>query len=161
MHAEYPDDPQERELVMALGVKAREHQLATAYSVEQLHNLVQDPNRNDGRLYTWRVVWWTNDNLDRGFPTELAGNVYYATTELAAHGRVQGVHPCQKLTTHSWHGWAYGQRVGVFIEGKLLPFDQPDSEPDPGIIAIPISKPEDVANLHNALDEIFGERGSL
>lgn len=74
----------------------------------------------DGR---WRVCWWTNDNLDQGYPTEEAGRVVWWDTELEAHAHARGGNVERGLIKHSWLGWLYGAHVGVFIDGKLLSFE--------------------------------------
>lgn len=156
MSKDYPEDYEEQRLVMNLGIIAREYNLSTAWYISKLPFPVKDPMEISSGMCHYSVVWWTNDNLDEGHPTMLAGAVYYEETELDAHNLARGSNK-NELLTHSHYGWFSNQRVGIFVDGKLLPFKEEEAKPESKIASIPLSKPEDVENLHNAIKEVFGE----
>ena len=69
------------------------------------------------------VDWWTEDNLDQGYASEEAEAQYSFNTIGEAYSFIRGNNINQQPITHSWYGWLYHQPVGVFIDGKLLPFE--------------------------------------
>ena len=102
--------------VLELAIKAKKNDLATAYSIVEC---------DDG----WRIVWWTNDNADVGYPSGESGEVHKVPTIADAYKLVRSIRAMDKFAskqkvTHSWDDHR-GRRVGVFVNGELLPFVRP------------------------------------
>ena len=97
----------------AIARRARENDLGTVFSIEE---------ECDGVL----VTWWTNDNADLGYASQEACRMFKFDTLGKAYRFVrQYPHDLDKFGTkqpikNSWYD-LHGQRVGVFVNGELLP----------------------------------------